>query len=177
MVTGHSKARDELKTSRSSRKSHCLRTVSKSDAETYAKLSKLSAAEFDRAYANEMVKDHEQDVVEFQKEAVGGKDPSLTQFAAKTLRRWSPTCCKLGKCRGRSKLLRESKIARLARRVSLDPFCELTCGFVPSERRSCSHLLGRFRLSLEVKAEVTRAATVGFPAQQAEEHFFHGSAV
>lgn len=80
MVTGHSKARDELKTSRSSRKSHCLRTVSKSDAETYAKLSKLSAAEFDRAYANEMVKDHEQDVVEFQKEAVGGKDPSLTQF-------------------------------------------------------------------------------------------------
>jgi putative membrane protein len=59
--------------------------VSKSDAETYAKLSKLSAAEFDRAYANEMVKDHEQDVAESQKEAMGGKDPSLKQFAAKTL--------------------------------------------------------------------------------------------
>ena len=47
--------------------------------------SKLSAAEFDSAYANEMVKDHEQDVTEFQKEAMGGKDPSLKQFAAKTL--------------------------------------------------------------------------------------------
>ena len=54
---------------------------------------------------------------------------------------------------------------------------QLTCGFVPSERRSCSHLLGRFRLSLEVKSEVTRAATVGFPAQQAEEHLFHGPTV
>jgi putative membrane protein len=49
--------------------------VSKSDAETYAKLSKLSGAEFDKAYANEMVKDHEKDVAEFQKEAINGKDP------------------------------------------------------------------------------------------------------
>jgi putative membrane protein len=32
-----------------------------------------------------MVKDHKQDVAEFQKEAMGGKDPSLKQFAAKTL--------------------------------------------------------------------------------------------
>ena len=33
--------------------------VSKSDAETFGKLSKLSGAQFDKAYANEMVKDRE----------------------------------------------------------------------------------------------------------------------
>jgi putative membrane protein len=59
--------------------------VSKSDAETFGKLSKLSGAEFDKAYANEMVKDHEKDVAEFQKEAMSGNDPSLREFASKTL--------------------------------------------------------------------------------------------
>ena len=39
-------------------------------------LSKLSGAEFDKAYANEIVKDHEKDAAEFQKEAISGKDPS-----------------------------------------------------------------------------------------------------
>jgi putative membrane protein len=32
-----------------------------------------------------MVKDHEKDVAEFQKEAMSGKDPSPKEFAAKTL--------------------------------------------------------------------------------------------
>jgi predicted outer membrane protein len=32
--------------------------VSRFDAETYARLSKLSGAEFDKAYTNEIVKDH-----------------------------------------------------------------------------------------------------------------------
>jgi len=120
-----------------------------------------------------MVKDHEQDVAEFQKEAIGGKDPSLKQFAAKTL----PTLESHWQQAREMQRTVQASSARLARSVSLDPFCELTCGFVPSERHSCSQLLGRFRLSLEVKAKVTRAAAVGFPAQQAEEHFFHGPAV
>jgi putative membrane protein len=85
MVADHSKAADELKSIAIQSKITLPADVSKSDAETYAKLSKLSGAEFDRAYANEMVKDYEHDVAEFQKEAMGGKDPSLKQFAAKTL--------------------------------------------------------------------------------------------
>jgi putative membrane protein len=32
-----------------------------------------------------MVKDHEKEVAEFQKEAMSGKDPSLKDFASKTL--------------------------------------------------------------------------------------------
>jgi len=31
------------------------------------------------------VKDHETDAAEFQKEAISGKDPSLKEFASKTL--------------------------------------------------------------------------------------------
>jgi putative membrane protein len=49
--------------------------VTKSDAEIYGMLSKLSGAEFDKACANEMVEDHKKDVAEFQKEAISGKDP------------------------------------------------------------------------------------------------------
>ena len=48
-------------------------------------LSKLSGTEFDKAYANEIVKDHEKDAAEFQKAAISGKDPSLKEFASKTL--------------------------------------------------------------------------------------------
>ncbi len=85
MVADHSKAGNELKSIAIQSKITLPSDVSKSDAETYAKLSKLSGAEFDKAYANDMVKDHEQDVAEFQKEAMDGKDPALKEFATKTL--------------------------------------------------------------------------------------------
>ncbi len=49
------------------------------------KLSKSSGAEFDRQYANAMVKDHKEDVKEFSKEADKGKDPDVRAFASKTL--------------------------------------------------------------------------------------------
>jgi len=49
------------------------------------RLAKLNGADFDRAYANEMVKDHKKDVKEFQREAEKAKDPDVKSFAAKTL--------------------------------------------------------------------------------------------
>ncbi len=52
---------------------------------TYDALSKLSGAAFDRAYARDMVKDHEQDVADFSKEASGGQKPALKDFASQTL--------------------------------------------------------------------------------------------
>src|ERR1700738_4096193 len=45
----------------------------------YDKLSKLSGATFDRAFAKEMVADHKKDIKEFEKEAKN-KDPA-GQFA------------------------------------------------------------------------------------------------
>ena len=50
MVAEHSKAGDELKSIAMISKITLPADVSKFDAETYAKLSKLSGAEFDRAY-------------------------------------------------------------------------------------------------------------------------------
>src|SRR5205085_2385123 len=49
------------------------------------KLSKLSGAEFDRAYMSMMVKDHKKDVKEFQDEANKGQDTDVKGFASTTL--------------------------------------------------------------------------------------------
>ena len=49
------------------------------------RLSKLSGAEFDRTYVDEMVKDHRKDVKEFQREADKAKDPDVKSWASKTL--------------------------------------------------------------------------------------------
>ncbi len=50
-----------------------------------SKLQNLSGEQFDRAYMKAMVKDHEEDVKEFQKEANDGKDPQIKDFASRTL--------------------------------------------------------------------------------------------
>jgi putative membrane protein len=84
MVDDHRKAGDKLKEV-ASRESIALPTdISAKDQATYDSLAKLNGA-FDRAYARDMVKDHETDVAAFQKEANAGKDDSLKSFAAETL--------------------------------------------------------------------------------------------
>jgi putative membrane protein len=85
MVDDHSKAGDKLKEV-TSRENITLPTdISAKDQATYDRLSKLNGAAFDRAYARDMVKDHETDVAAFQKEANTGKDDSLKGFASETL--------------------------------------------------------------------------------------------
>lgn len=49
------------------------------------RLVKLQGAAFDRAYIQQMVKDHEEDVRLFRTQAQQGKDPELKRFAANTL--------------------------------------------------------------------------------------------
>lgn len=49
------------------------------------RLEKLSGAEFDRAYMEEMVKDHKKDVEEFTKAAEHGEDPEVKKWAEDTL--------------------------------------------------------------------------------------------
>jgi putative membrane protein len=85
MVDDHSKAGDKLKEV-ASRASITLPTdISAKDQATYDRLAKLNGSAFDRAYARDMVEDHETDVAAFQKEANAGKDDSLKSFAAETL--------------------------------------------------------------------------------------------
>jgi putative membrane protein len=85
MVDDHSKAGDKLKEV-ASRESITLPTdLSVKDQATYDRLSKLNGAAFDRAYARDMVKDHETDVAAFQREANAGRNDSLKSFASETL--------------------------------------------------------------------------------------------
>ena len=85
MVEDHSKANELLKQV-AGRES--IAVPDSLDAKAQArvdKLAKLSGAQFDRAYIKDQVKDHEQDVREFQLEAENGLDPDVKHFAAQTL--------------------------------------------------------------------------------------------
>jgi putative membrane protein len=85
MVDDHSKAGDKLKGAASKENVTLPTDISAKDQAIYDRLSKLSGTAFDRAYAKDMVKDHQTDVAAFQKEANGGKSDSLKSFASETL--------------------------------------------------------------------------------------------
>jgi putative membrane protein len=59
--------------------------VDAKDQAAYDRLSKLSGAEFDKAYMADMVSDHKTDVSEFRRESQRGTDPDVKAWAAKTL--------------------------------------------------------------------------------------------
>ena len=55
------------------------------DQRTYDSLSRLTGRDFDKAYAREMVKDHQQGVSEFRAEANSARKSPIKTFAAQTL--------------------------------------------------------------------------------------------
>ena len=59
--------------------------VSSKQQMMYDKLSKLSGADFDKAYVKAMVMDHQEDVKDFTKESQNGKDEKIKGFASETL--------------------------------------------------------------------------------------------
>jgi len=85
MVDDHTKANEELKSAAAQSQAEMPSAPSAAQKKTASKLESMKAAEFDRAYADTMVKDHEQTVALFKQEASTGKDPGLKAFAAKTL--------------------------------------------------------------------------------------------
>ncbi|MDQ6708895.1 MAG: DUF4142 domain-containing protein [Acidobacteriota bacterium] len=85
MVEDHSKANDQLKSVAAKENITLPADVDAKDQAIYDRLSKLSGADFDRAYARDMVRDHKQDIAEFQKEANKGKDDAIKNFASQTL--------------------------------------------------------------------------------------------
>lgn len=85
MVADHTKANDELKMI-ATKKGIILPTdLAKKDQMAMDKLSKLSGADFDKAYSAEMHKDHVKTVAEFEEASKTVKDPELKGFAEKTL--------------------------------------------------------------------------------------------
>ena len=85
MVDDHSNANEQLRQIAQQENVSLPTDMDKVDQATFEHLPKLSGAEFDREYAELMVKDHEKDVTEFQKESRIGKNDSIKNFAVQTL--------------------------------------------------------------------------------------------
>ncbi len=83
--TDHKKANDELLAIASRKGLNIDPKPTADQVEVKLRLGKLSGAEFDRAYIDAMIKDHQKDVKEFERQATNGSDPELKGFAAKTL--------------------------------------------------------------------------------------------
>jgi putative membrane protein len=86
MIDDHSKAFEELNQFASKKGMQLPQKGVDAKAQvTIDKLSKLSGAEFDKAYMDEMVKDHKKDVAEFERASKSLTDPDLKAWVNKTL--------------------------------------------------------------------------------------------
>ncbi len=85
MVDDHTKANDQLKQIAASKNVALPNGLNAKDKATKTHLEKLSGKQFDRAYMDDMVKDHIQDVAEFNRESEMAKDPDVKNFASQTL--------------------------------------------------------------------------------------------
>jgi putative membrane protein len=85
MVAEHRKAGDKLKEAAALEHITLPTDLAAKDQASYDRLSKLSGADFDRAYAQEMVKEHQHDLQAFQREANRGNDAAIRGFASQTI--------------------------------------------------------------------------------------------
>lgn len=85
MVDDHTKANDTLKQVASKENISLPDTLDSKHQSRIDKLSKLSGDSFDKAYVKDQLKDHENDVREFQAESQSGTDPNIKAFASTTL--------------------------------------------------------------------------------------------
>jgi putative membrane protein len=85
MVDDHSRANSELMQLASGKGITLPTTLDAKHQALVTRMSRLSGAAFDRAYAREMVKDHQKTVALFQREATRGADTDLKAFAQTTL--------------------------------------------------------------------------------------------
>src|SRR5690349_14785651 len=81
MVDDHSKANDQLKSTATGEGVTLPASIGSKNQAIYDRLNKLSGAAFDKAYVQQMVKDHEMDVKEFERESQSGGDAALKTFA------------------------------------------------------------------------------------------------
>ena len=85
MVHDHSDANQELQRLASSKGIQIPQSLDEKDAAERDRLSKLSGREFDAAYIRNMLKDHKEDVAEFESTAKKANDADVKAFASKTL--------------------------------------------------------------------------------------------
>jgi len=85
MVKDHTAANNKLKDVAASKNISLPTSASMGQMATKAKLEILSGDTFDKSYIKGMIKDHEEDIAMFKKEAASGKDPDAKAFAVATL--------------------------------------------------------------------------------------------
>ncbi len=85
MVDDHGKANDDLKSVAEKENITLPTEMMPKEQALYDRLSKMSGSDFDAAYTKAMTTDHKKDVADFQKEANGGQNASLKDFATRTL--------------------------------------------------------------------------------------------
>jgi putative membrane protein len=85
MVTDHGKAGQQLTSIAQKKSITPPSSMTSEDQALYKKLQGLSGSEFDKTYMQAMVKDHQKDIDEFQREADSGKDSDVKAFASQTL--------------------------------------------------------------------------------------------
>jgi putative membrane protein len=85
MVKDHTAANDKLKAIAASKGISLPTSASMGQMATKAKLEVLTGETFDKSYIKAMVKDHQEDIAEFKKEAASGQDPDAKAYAAATL--------------------------------------------------------------------------------------------
>jgi putative membrane protein len=85
MVRDHTQANEQLTSVAQSLNVTLPTSPSKSDQAKIDKLSHLTGADFDEAFAREMVKEHRTDIRAFERETKDGRDSQVKQFAESTL--------------------------------------------------------------------------------------------
>ena len=85
MVDDHGKANDELKSIAQRDGESLPAESSKAQQDAAQKLGEKSGKDFDAAFTQMMLKDHEETIALFKQEAASGQDPEMKQFASKTL--------------------------------------------------------------------------------------------
>ena len=85
LLADHTKANDSLKSIATKDNLTWPTGINAKQQAEYNKLQALSGADFDKEYVNYQIKDHKQDISEFQKEADHGTDASVKAWASENL--------------------------------------------------------------------------------------------
>ena len=85
MISDHQKANEQLQKIATQKGATIPTELTRREEAQLEHLQKLTGADFDKAYADRMVKDHKKDVKEFQEAAKNAEDADLKNFAATTL--------------------------------------------------------------------------------------------
>lgn len=85
MVTDHTAANERLKSLADSKQLNLPDSLSPEESANLGKLEALVGTDFDQTYSHMMVKDHVDDISDFEKELKKGNDSDVKSFAETTL--------------------------------------------------------------------------------------------